>query len=190
MRAALYFTPPSEAQLTRLAAEWLGRDAFSPEPRPAPDALVAEPARYGFHATMKPPFRLAEGRMLDELDAALAAFCHETQPVEIRRLVLRRIGRFFALVPHEAEPGLAALADETVRRFEPFRAALNAAELARRAPERLTERQREHLDRWGYPYVFDEFRFHLTLTGPVSDEDAPPSRRGSPGISRPFSTVR
>jgi putative phosphonate metabolism protein len=172
MRAAIYFTPPRDAPLTRLAAAWLGRDAFSDGPTEAPLPLVAEPARYGFHATIKPPFRLAEGRTLEELDEALADFCHRHRRAEIAQLELHRIGRFFALVPGGREPALHALADETVRQFEPFRAPLDAAELARRAPDRLTERQREHLDRWGYPYVFDEFRFHMTLTGPVADEDA------------------
>ena len=34
----------------------------------------------------------------------------------------------------------------------------------------MTPRQREHLDRWGYPYVMDDFRFHMTLTGRVGAE--------------------
>ncbi|WP_279479792.1 DUF1045 domain-containing protein [Aureimonas sp. SK2] len=172
MRAAIYFTPPRDAELTRLAAQWLGRDSFTRDAAMPGDPLVTEPARYGFHATMKPPFRLAEGRTLNELDAALAAFCSRTRATEIRKLALRRIGRFFALVPDGSEPDLAALADETVRRFEPFRAPLTEAETARRAPERLTERQRALLAQWGYPYVFEEFRFHMTLTGPVADEEA------------------
>lgn len=191
MRAAIYFTPPRDAPLTRLAAAWLGRDAFSDGPAPEPTPLVAEPARYGFHATMKPPFRLAEGRTLDELDEALADFCRRRRRAEIAQLELRRIGRFFALVPGAREPALHALADETVREFERFRAPLDVAELARRAPDRLTVRQREHLDRWGYPYVFDEFRFHMTLTGPVADEDAAAvearlQERFAPALGRPL----
>ncbi|WP_294640735.1 DUF1045 domain-containing protein [uncultured Aureimonas sp.] len=191
MRAAVYFTPPRDAPLTRLAAAWLGRDAFSHGPGEAPAPLVAEPARYGFHATMKPPFRLAEGRTVEELDDALAVFCGRQHRVEIAELELRLIGRFFALVPGDREPALHALADETVREFERFRAPLDAAELARRAPDRLTERQREHLDRWGYPYIFDEFRFHMTLTGPVPDEDAAAvearlRERFAPALGRPL----
>ena len=27
-----------------------------------------------------------------------------------------------------------------------------------------------HLDRWGYPYVFEDFRFHMTLTGSLPSE--------------------
>lgn len=195
MRAAIYFTPPRDAALTRLATGWLGRDAFSRESAAAPGELVAEPARYGFHATMKPPFRLSQGRTLEELDAALAAFCSNTTPVRIARLALRRIGRFFALVPETQADDLSALAGETVRRFEPFRAPLSEAEIARRAPERLTERQRAHLATWGYPYVFEEFRFHLTLTGPVADEDASAvearlAERFAPVLGRPLAIDR
>ncbi|WP_019996622.1 DUF1045 domain-containing protein [Aureimonas ureilytica] len=179
MRAAIYFTPPADAPLTHLAAAWLGRDAFAsssvplraPEPWLAP--LVAEPARYGFHATMKAPFRLADGMSAEALDAALAAFCAERAAPTIRSLALRRISGFFALVPDQAEPELDALAAQTVRRFEPFRAGLSPAEFARRKPESLSERQRAHLAEWGYPYVFEAFRFHMTLTGRVPDEAAP-----------------
>jgi len=41
----------------------------------------------------------------------------------------------------------------------------SAAELARRRAAGLTQRQDTLLLRWGYPYVMEEFRFHLTLTG-------------------------
>lgn len=173
MRAAIYFTPPHDAEQTRLAADWLGRDAFSGQGFRVTDPLVAEPARYGFHATMKPPFRLADGKTLDELDQDLAAFCAGTPAVTIERLALRRIGRFFALVPETPAADLSRLADAAVRRFETFRAPLTDSELARRAPERLSQRQRELLQDWGYPYVFDEFRFHMTLTGPVADDEVP-----------------
>ncbi|RIY03831.1 DUF1045 domain-containing protein [Aureimonas flava] len=172
MRVALYFTPPRDAPVTRLAAEWLGRDAFATGGASVADALVAEPARYGFHATMKPPMRLRDGHTPEEIDRGLAAFCAARAATEIPRLALRRIGRFFALVPDEALPDLDALAGETVRQFERFRAPLSDAERARRAPDRLTERQRALLDAWGYPYVFEEFRFHMTLTGPVDEPDA------------------
>ncbi len=176
MRAALYYAPPDGTPLARLAANWLGRDAVTGEatrePDPRLDPLVAEPARYGFHATMKAPFRLAENRKLAGLDESLAAFCAARGAAMIERLALARIGRFFALVPGGPHPDLAALADEAVRAFEPFRAPLDEAEIARRAPERLTPRQRALLGEWGYPHVFDEFRFHMTLTGPVPDGDA------------------
>ena len=29
----------------------------------------------------------------------------------------------------------------------------------------LSERQAGNVDRWGYPFVFEDFRLHLTLTG-------------------------
>jgi len=38
----------------------------------------------------------------------------------------------------------------------------------------MTPRQVEYLDCWGYPYVMEEFRFHMTLTCRLDTE-----RRGS-----------
>ncbi len=53
--------------------------------------------------------------------------------------------------------------------FDAYRAPPDAAELAKRHAAGLTPRQAELLARWGYPYVLDEFRFHLTLTGSIAD---------------------
>jgi hypothetical protein len=173
MRAAIYATPAPESVLNRLAADWLGRDAFTGRATRAADPvrapLVAEPARYGFHATLRAPFRPKEEIELRQLADRLGALCAGRDAPVIGRLVLGRLGDFFALVPAEAEPALQDLEGEVLEAFEPFRASLTPEEIARRRPERLSPRQRELLDRWGYPFVREEFRFHMTLTGPVPD---------------------
>jgi putative phosphonate metabolism protein len=165
MRYAIYFTPPSGDALLKVAANWLGRSAFSGEAVKVPAirtlaaedvaVLTEEPRRYGFHGTLKAPFRL------DEASSA---------PFVIPRLKLQGIGPFFALVPEEPVAELNQLANDIVVSFDRFRAPLRDAEIAKRRPERLSEAQRQNLDRWGYPYVFDEFRFHMTLTGPVDEK--------------------
>lgn len=182
MRYAIYFTPPSTNSLTRVAASWLGRDAFTGETSAAlavlplaaaeVDAHTRTPRRYGFHATMKAPFRLADGRSEDELEAALAGFAARTVPVVIPKMVLRRLGGFFALVPDGGVSALDDMAAEIVEAFEPFRAPLGDAEVAARNPSELTAAQLENLHRWGYPYVLEHFRFHMTLTGSVAQTDA------------------
>ena len=175
MRVAIYFTPPAGAALTRAAAEWLGRSAFDGEPtRPSDewlDPLVEAPARYGFHATMKAPFRLADDVDLVDLDARLAAFCASRNVFAIDRLVIERLGSFFAFVPEIQPAALAELAEAVVRTFEPLRAPASEEEIRRRNPERLSARQRDQLEQWGYPYVFNDFRFHMTLTGSVGPKD-------------------
>lgn len=180
MRVAVFFTPPPDHPLTDAASRWLARDAFSGDAvdrgmvegiSPAEvDALTAEPRRYGFHATLKPPFRIAAGHDLGDVETALAAFGATARPVLIPALRIEKIGSFFALTPAEPVPALDALAADTVRAFDGFRAPAPADEVARRRPDRLTERQREQLERWGYPYVFKDFRFHMTLTGGVPAE--------------------
>lgn len=171
MRAAIYATPAPDSALNRLAAEWLGRDAFSgratrpADPIRAP--IVAEAARYGFHATLRAPFRAKPEVELGQIVDRLKALCESRAAPEIGRLVLGRLGDFFALVPAEPEPALQELEAEVLDAFEPFRASLTPEEVARRRPDRLSPRQRELLDRWGYPFVREEFRFHMTLTGPI-----------------------
>ena len=63
-----------------------------------------------------------------------------------------------------AEDALQALADGCVTALDAHRAPATEAEIARRRPEKLSPRQREYLAAWGYPYVFAEWRFHMTLT--------------------------
>jgi putative phosphonate metabolism protein len=175
MRVAIYFTPPADHRLTTAATLWLGRDAFTGRPMPTPpDATVgvgtitAEPRRYGFHATMKAPFRLPRDRTLAELDRVLAAFCACIAPIKAMQLKIERLGSFFALTPASRDAAVVALAASVVERFEPFRAPPEADELARRTAAGLNAAQQRNLARWGYPYVFDEFRFHMTLTGPIA----------------------
>lgn len=180
MRYALYFTPPKEDALTLAAAAWLARDAFLDGRVATPEvarlsteehsSLTVEPRRYGFHATLKAPFELAAGRTETELLAALDEFSAESEPFEIPSLTLGALGPFFALVPGAPSDALSRFAAETVRRFEPFRAPLSDEDIARRKPEMLSPAERDNLSTWGYPYVFDEFRFHMTLTGPVPEE--------------------
>ena len=183
MRYAIYFTPPEDDPLTRLAAEWLGRDVYSGNVLPQPsisgfspetfEALTADARRYGFHATMKAPFGLASHRRESELVAAFEDFASQTPAFTLPRLTLGQIGRFFALVPAEWDAQLQMLADDCVTRFDSFRAALDDQDLARRNPETLSPEQYQNLVNWGYPYVFDAFRFHMTLTAQVDPADQP-----------------
>ncbi|MDM9626969.1 DUF1045 domain-containing protein [Rhizobium sp. S152] len=182
MRYALYFTPPKGDPLNVAAARWLGRDAFTGETYPAPDSpdlpaaeqfeLTADPRRYAFHATIKAPFHLAGSVTEKDLIEAVEDFAARTSAFEIPELVLGQLGKFFALVPGSLHPPLQQFAASVVKSFEPFRAALSEADIARRNPDRLSDSQKANLLRWGYPYVMDDFGFHMTLSGQVPEERA------------------
>lgn len=191
-RFAIFAAPgsgPADATGTLLrerAEQWLGRSVFGNPVTPgvpdgwtraAVDAITIDARRYGFHGTLKPPFRLADGQTEEELDAAVARFAAGTAGAFVPRLRLARLGGFFALVPGAETPELDALADEVVKGFDDFRAPPTEAELARRKPASLTPRQRELLTAWGYPYVLDEFRFHLTLTDRIPEREWPTVER-------------
>ena len=174
-RYAIYYAPPCRSALARFGAAWLGWDAAAGKVVPHPDMpglspsaisiLTATPRRYGFHGTLKPPFRLAPDRTVTELEDALARFAAAHPPVVTAGLRLARLGRFLALVPKGDTVRLDALTADCVEEFESFRAPLSKAEIARRESAGLTDRQRAYLHKFGYPYVREEFRFHLTLTG-------------------------
>lgn len=174
-RYAIYFTPPI-GPLSKFGASWLGWDLTKGEEVSHPDIqglkmdiepLTRTPRKYGFHATMKPPFRLAEGMDFETLRVSAKEICASLRPVQLDGLTVKQIGRFLALTPIGDETQLNALAGNVVKEFDRFRAPATDAELARRRKANLSARQDEYLVAWGYPYVFDEFHFHMTLTGRI-----------------------
>lgn len=181
MRYAVYFTPAQDDELTRAAQVWLGRNAFTGQAlatEPPPDfspedlfALTAEPRRYGFHATLAAPFRLRETLGESAVIDAARSFAEGWTPFAVPALTLSRIGNFYALTPVDGD-GVAALASAVVDHFNGLRAPLSEVEIERRRPDALSARQREYLGRYGYPYVKEEFRFHMTLTGALSPQQA------------------
>lgn len=170
VRYAIYFTPPADDPLTQTAGRWLGRDAFSGtahDDHAVFSDVTAEPRRYGFHATLKAPFELSEKRSEADLAKAFADFAATRHAFDIPKLVVGSLGPFFALVPHGVHQPLQDFAADIVDYFDPFRAPLSDSDIARRRPQHLSDSQRHNLSLWGYPHVMDDFRFHMTLTGPV-----------------------
>lgn len=179
-RYAIYHAPPP-GPLARFGAAWLGWDATRgvPVDHPEVNALprsIAEitetPRRYGFHATVKPPFRLADGAAPEALHEAAKAIARGLRPVVLDGLALTRLGSFLALTPGNGQDAIAARAASVVEALDAFRAPPTAEDLARRRAAGLTERQEALLERWGYPYVMEEFRFHMTLTGSLPPAEA------------------
>lgn len=182
-RYALYFAPAADSPWERFGKHWLGRSAISgarldlqPVPGLASERLVhltARPRRYGFHATLKAPFRLAGAASRDELMDALEDFCRDLAPFSLPRLHPEPDARgFIGLVPTKEDSRLRTIAAECTTRFDQFRAPMDQEEFARRLGEALTPRQVANLERWGYPFVLEEFRFHFSLTDRLERSDA------------------
>jgi len=177
-RYAIYYAPAKDDPLWAKASAWLGRDAYDGRSITRPDvaelqdidldALTADPRGYGFHATLKAPFELADGATEEELLAFAQTFAAGRIAFE-GRLAPAALGRFLALRLEEPSAAMDALASDCVRAFDPFRAPLSAFDLARRRKSPLSPEQDARLVEWGYPYIFDDFRFHMTLTGKVAD---------------------
>ena len=179
-RYAIYYTSAPGSDLERFGAQLLGYDAFGGKELPFPSGIIQsipdwrdlgrDPRKYGFHATLKAPLSLAPGKSEAELLAACAAFAATPRAIPVIRPVVGSISGFIAVIPADPPPELIQLAADCVSEFDLFRAPLTEPDRARRNPSQLTPRQREHLDRWGYPYVMDDFRFHMTLTGRLEVE--------------------
>jgi 2'-5' RNA ligase len=183
-RYAIYFVPAAQSRLYRYGSSILGYDCYTGNGPDFPEAskngginwseLAREPRRYGFHATLKAPFHLLPSHDERQLVNALQNFARLGYAVHSFAPAVRILGGFFAVVPSRAEPGLDALAASCTTIFDAYRAPITPRERARRIALKLNEEQIRNLDRWGYPYVLSEFKFHLTLTGkvPASRQEA------------------
>jgi hypothetical protein len=186
-RYAIYYAPSPDSALWRFGSEVIGYDAAAGSAVEgfAPPGFSLEvwrestssPRMYGFHATLKAPFRL-NGRTEENLMSTLVDFGSSRSvvdlgPMRVTALTGASAGRgFVALTPLRTSPGLRDLERDIVLGFDDFRRPLTDAERAKRRPESLTELQRSYLDAHGYPFVLDEFRFHMTLTGVLDDAPA------------------
>jgi 2'-5' RNA ligase len=178
-RYALYYAPAPDSALHAAASAWLGRDAFTGASLERPvvealcdldlEALTADPRHYGFHATLKAPFALSADKTEGDLLDALFAFA-AGEPAFEADIAPQGLSAFIAFRLVGPSPALQALHEGCVRAFEPYRAPLSGPDLARRRKAGLSPLQDERLLAFGYPYIFEDFRFHMTLTGAVRDE--------------------
>lgn len=189
-RFAVYFAPDAGPFAERAAA-WLGREAKDACDVAHPDLgvplaeITKTPRKYAFHATVKPPFRLASGRTASGLHLDMGLLARRLEPVVLEGLELSQIAGFLALTPVGDNAAVNAMAAEVVAALDHLRAPSSAAEIAKRKPESLTHRQRHLLGEWGYPYVMEEFRFHMTLTDRLPPDLGPAYRQAAEGWFAP-----
>lgn len=174
-RFAVYYAPRA-GDFAKAASEWLGWDLAVgravAQPADLPDLATqtADPRKYGFHGTLKPPFRLATGVSPEDLGFAVQSLARTLPAIAQPGLAFAQLDGFLALTPAGDTADLADLAATVVRALDPLRAPLTPAEIARRRADTLSARQRELLAIYGYPYVMEQFQFHLTLSGRLTNE--------------------
>ncbi len=173
MRVALYYAPALDDPLWGLGARWLGRDPETNALVEQPDVpgiaeVTADARMYGFHATLKPPMALRPGVSWDGVVTAADDVAASLAPFDLPRLHLTDLHGFLALTDAEPSAALQELADACVKGLDHLRQPPSAAELERRRRSRLSAEQEAMLVRWGYPYVFHTWFFHMTLTRRLS----------------------
>lgn len=183
-RYAIYFSPEDNSELELFGATVLRRRAAdaseweNPEiPVEFPSSScwkkrVIRPANYGFHATIKAPFALAGNHTAEQLHHDLEAFCRKRQPIPLEGLIPTRTTRYDALALSSQPEALKALAADSVQEFEKYRAPLTEQDIKRRDPSSLSARENRYLTQYGYPYILDDFNFHMTLSGANDHNDA------------------
>ncbi len=180
-RYAVYFAPEPDSELDAFGSSWLGRNMDGVDAKEVAiisgldesrrQELTESPRRYGFHGTLKPPFELNPSTTIDALLRTAHIFARGLSPVEIPPLELAVIGKFIALTPTSQSAELEKLSAACVRAFEAFRSPLTTEQLKNYRSNKLTVHQEQMLEHWGYPYVMEEFRFHMSLTDRIDDAE-------------------
>ena len=178
-RYAIYLVPPENHPLYHFGQHFLGRDAHLCGPLAQPvlegvyperlAAITEAPRHYGFHATLKPPFRLADRQSDEALHKEVEKFVARQIPFTIPELEIGVLDRFIAVKPSWPCTALQLLGDDCLRAFDVFRAPPSEEERAKRQAAGLTPAQEKLLERWGYPYVIEDFRPHFSLTERIED---------------------
>lgn len=175
-RVAVYYAPLPDDPLSKASAAWLGRDPSTGTPHKQPDlpdiaAVTSDPRSYGFHATLKPPLRLARDRTWEDFLRDARAMARRIAPFDLPPLAVSDVHGFLALKETEPSAALQGLADTCVAELDCYRDPPDDAELARRRRSQLSREQDAMLVRWGYPYVFGTWFFHMTLTRRLTPEE-------------------
>ena len=168
-RYAIYYIP--DQPLFQIGSDWLGWNSITgQETTLSADhrRITDRPRKYGFHATVKPPFSLASNSTQGDLQDAFQTFCATVSPETGGTLKISRLGRFLAMTQDVQSNEVTELAASAVSHFDKFRAPLSDNDIEKRRQRRLTPQQDALMLRWGYPYVMQEFKFHMTLTDPLA----------------------
>ena len=179
-RYALYFAPAPQTQLEQFGRKILSRTANTARQTDATTtfadptrwlALTKSAAHYGFHATLKAPFELQADQPAHALMSAVSQFASQQHTIVLETLAPRRMDNYLALTLEDQPMSLNDFSQHIVESFEPFRQPLSEADIQRRLEQPLTSRQQCLLHEFGYPHVADQFHFHMTLAGNLSEHD-------------------
>ncbi|OOG43628.1 DUF1045 domain-containing protein [Rhodanobacter sp. C05] len=173
MRYAIYFCPANDTALGQLGRDWLAASTDAPElpgiSMERRDALLANARRYGWHATIRAPFTLAADVVYDDVRRAVAAVARDCASFELS-LRIERLASFLALRPGVDGAAPQKLAATCLEALEPLRASRPNAAQDRRGAS-LDAAELVLLQRYGYPYVLDRYRFHFTLSAPATESE-------------------
>jgi uncharacterized protein DUF1045 len=178
VRYAIFYTPQPGTALSAFGRSWFGRandgatlEAFSDSGLSAAfTRLPTAVARYsGLHAVFKQPFALKTDIAAEALKTRLVSFAQRRKPVATGPLTLSRAGRFLVLRPVRPAPALDWLAAQCVTTFDSFAAPMSDADREERGAPHHNDYQRLLLESYGDTNVLNEYRFHITLTGPLDN---------------------
>ncbi len=177
-RYAIYYAPSENSELDLFGKCLLGWDPYKGVETTKSDlsklpsfkkfsSLVLTPKQYGFHGTIKAPFKLKNEYTYNDLENKVREISKQIHSFYFDQLIIKKLGNFIGLIPTN-NLKVNAVSNKFVEELDYLRDELSESEIKKRKPHKLTSNQKQMLFKWGYPYVFDEFKFHLTLTSKLN----------------------
>lgn len=171
MRYAIYFCPATGSPLAEFGRVWLAQAPHAIDvpgiPSGRMQTLLANVRRYGWHATIRAPFALDAGIAYEDLRDAVIALAQRF-PTLTLPLQLERLAGFLALRPSGDSAAIDQLAAACLHALEPLRAPL-AEEVFCKHADGFDAVELGLLEQYGYPYVLDRYRFHMSLSAPATE---------------------
>lgn len=178
-RYAVYFAPAPQSAWWQAGSQWLGRCAAGNAVLAMPavkgisedewQSARAAPRRYGWHATLKAPFKLAQDTSVNLLATTLSTLAQSMQAFDMSPMQVVLMDDFLALVPQVESEKANTVAAKCVIELQSLAAKLSESELKRRRQAGLSAEQDAMLLRWGYPFVLEHYRLHFSLTGSLKN---------------------
>jgi alpha-D-ribose 1-methylphosphonate 5-triphosphate synthase subunit PhnG len=173
-RYAVYYVPDQDSDLYRLGSSLLGYSLREGKELPmaalpgagAPGEYSKKASVYGFHSTVIAPFRTQRGK--EGIASAIALALSKHAPFRLAPLRLRLLNGFPALCAEGPMDGFQALEKSLLEALYPLFLPPDPESLGRRGE--LNPKQLGYFWKWGYPFVLDEHRFHMTLGDPNSSD--------------------
>ncbi|MEU8642057.1 DUF1045 domain-containing protein [Streptomyces sp. NPDC048674] len=178
--AAVYIIPSQDSRIYQFGSSVLGYDIYRAQAIPASQDLtfarecVGESAEYGFHATLADALYFSSEQQIERVRAEVRFLSQEFKPFHLDGLepaVSPHDGRAAIIRAQDSSGTVESIHHELVSRV--YRLAVSSTYLTGQTTKALPgdgQRAQMMLERYGSPFILENFMLHFTVCGSCPEE--------------------